>query len=109
MSALRQPALDAQHCKRSTRGIAALVELAGAGPRPGLLLGIDGDNTVAEWKLSRHGKVHQRARGFHRDDLEMDGVAADHAAKRNRRVIGLAVLLGGIKRDRDGRWNLQRA
>ena len=38
----------------------------------------------------------------------MDGVAADHAAERDRRVIRLAVLLGGIERDRDRRRNLQR-
>ena len=39
----------------------------------------------------------------------MDGVAAHHAAERDRRVIGLAVLLGGIERDRDRRRNFQRA
>ena len=39
----------------------------------------------------------------------MDGVAADHAAERNRRIIGLAVVLGGIERDRDRGRNFQRA
>ena len=57
----------------------------------------------------RHRKIHQRARGFHRDDLEMDGVAPDHAAQRDHGVIGFAVLLGGIERDRNRRRNFQRA
>src|SRR5437763_311585 len=83
------------------RGIATLVHLAGARPRPGLRLGIDGDDAVAERELFRHRKIHQRARGFDRDDLEMDGVAADHAAERDRGVIGLSVLLCGIERDGD--------
>ena len=39
----------------------------------------------------------------------MDGVAADHAAERDRGVIGFAVLLGGIERDRDRCRNFQRA
>ena len=39
----------------------------------------------------------------------MDGVAPDHAAQRNRGVIGLAVLLGGVERDRDRGRNFQRA
>ena len=39
----------------------------------------------------------------------MNGVAADHAAERDRRVVGLAVALGGIERDRDRRRNFQRA
>jgi hypothetical protein len=38
----------------------------------------------------------------------MDGVAPDHASQRDRGVIGLAVLRGGIERDRDGGWNFQR-
>ena len=39
----------------------------------------------------------------------MDGVAAHHAAERNRRIIGFAAALGGIERDRDGGRNFQRA
>src|SRR6201987_1439054 len=85
ISALRQAAFDAQHRQCSPRGIGALVELADAGACPGLFLGIDGDDAIAEWKFASNCQIHQRARRFHRDDLEMDGVAADHAAERNRR------------------------
>jgi hypothetical protein len=43
-----QPALDPQHRQRRARGVAALVEFAGARPRPGLRVGVDGDDAVAE-------------------------------------------------------------
>ena len=59
--------------------------------------------------FSRDRQIHQRARGFDRDDFEMDGVAAHHAAERDRRIIRLAVLFGSIERDRDRRRNFQRA
>ena len=39
----------------------------------------------------------------------MDGVAAHHAAERDRGVIGLAVFLGGIDRNRDRGRDFQRA
>ena len=73
------------------------------------VLVVDGEDAVAERQLSRHRQIHQPARGFHRDDLEMDGLAADDAAERDRRVIGLAVRSRGVDRDRDRRRNLQRA
>ena len=60
-------------------------------------------------KARSTGNLHQRARGFHRHDLEMNGVAADHAAQRNRRIVSLAVVLGGIERHHDRRRNFQRA
>ena len=39
----------------------------------------------------------------------MDGVAPHHAAQRDHGIIGLAVVLGGIERDRDRCRNFQRA
>ena len=39
----------------------------------------------------------------------MDGVAADDAAERNRPLIGLPALLGGIERNRDRRRDFERA
>ncbi len=39
----------------------------------------------------------------------MDGVASDHAAQRNRRIIGFAALLGGLERNRDRGRDFQRA
>src|SRR5262245_55057871 len=95
----RQSASDAQHCKRRARGVAALVELGSTRPRPGLLLVVDGQNTVAERKFPRDSQIHQSARGFHRDDLEMDGFSLDDAAERDRGVIWLALLLRGVERD----------
>ena len=53
--------------------------------------------------------VDQRARRLHRHDVEMEGLALDHAAERDHAVIGLLLLLGGIDRDGDGRHDFQRA
>ena len=39
----------------------------------------------------------------------MDGVAPDHAAQCNRRVVRLAAVLGGLERNRDRGRNFQRA
>ena len=39
----------------------------------------------------------------------MDGVAAHHAAQRNRGVVGLAVLFGSVERNGDRGRNFQRA
>src|SRR3954466_7113579 len=64
--------LDAQHRKRGSRGVAALVELAFSRAGPGLLFGIDGDDTVAQRKGAIDGNLHERAGGFHRHDLEMN-------------------------------------
>src|SRR5262249_14387761 len=99
----RQPALDAEHRKRGTRSIAPLVEFGGTRPRPGLLLIVHSQNAVAERKFSRDSQIHQPARGFHRDDFEMDGFALDDAAERDRGVIGLSILLRSIQRDRNRR------
>ena len=57
----------------------------------------------------RHREIHQRARGFHRHDFEMDGVAPDHAAERDRGIVGLAGAFGGIERNRDRSRDFQRA
>src|SRR3954453_5267391 len=46
----RVAALDAQHRKRGACGVAPLVEFVFPRPRPGLLLGIDGDDAIAQRK-----------------------------------------------------------
>jgi hypothetical protein len=46
-----------------------------------------------------HREIHQRARGFLGDDLEMNRVAADHTSQGDRRVIGFSARLGCIERD----------
>ena len=60
-------------------------------------------------KASRDRKIHQAARGLLRHDLEMDGLAADHAAERDGAVIGLALRLRAVERDRDRGRNFERA
>jgi hypothetical protein len=105
MSAMIRPL----HGEHRARGVAALVELGGARPRPSLRFGIDGDDAVAERKLSRHRKIHQRTRGLDGDNLEMDGVAADHATERDGGVIGFSARVGGVERDHNRRRNFQRA
>ena len=61
-----QPALDPQHGERRARGVAALVEFGGARPRPGLRLGIDGDDAVAERQL----RVTARSISAREDSIE---------------------------------------
>ena len=82
---------------------------ADAGPRPGLRLGVDGEDAVAAGQPVRDREVHQRARRLHRHDVEMKGLALDHAAERDHAVIGLLLLLGGVDRDGDGRRDFERA
>ncbi len=94
--------------KRGARGIAAFILLLGAGARPGLRFAVDGDDAVADRDLARHRKLHQSARGLVRDDLEMNGVAADDAAERDGAVIGAAARRG-IERDRMCRRDFQRS
>src|SRR4051794_15146056 len=106
---VRIATLDPQHRERRARGVAAFVELAFARASPRLLFGIDGDDAIAQGNGAIDGNLHQRAGGFHRHDLEMNGVAANHATQRNDRIEVLAAILGGIQRHRDRRWNLQRA
>jgi hypothetical protein len=78
-------------------------------PPPAGVFIVDRQDAVAERQAARHRQVHQRPRGFLRHDLEMNSVAANDAAERDRQVIGLAVLCGRIERDRDGRRDFQRA
>ena len=54
-------------------------------------------------------KSIKRARRLHRDDVEMDGLAADHAAERDDAVIGLRRFSRGVDRDGDGRRDFERA
>ena len=77
--------------------------------RPGLRLGVDGEDAVAERQPALDREVDQRARRLHRHDVEMEGLALDHAAERDRAVIGLLLLLGRVDRDGDGRHDLERA
>jgi hypothetical protein len=102
-------ALEPHHRQDGAHRIAALVGLFHARARPGLRLGIDGENAVADRKALRHRKIHERAGGFLRDDFEMNGVAANDAAERHRAVIGLAPPFGGLDRDGDRCGNFQRA
>ena len=95
--------------QRRARRVAALVALGQARARPGLRLVVDGEDAVAERKLARDRKIDQRARRLHRHDVEMEGLAPDHAAERDHAVIGLLRLLGGIDRDRDRRRDFERA
>ena len=83
--------------------------LARARPRPGLLFVVDGQDAVAERKFFRNRQIHQPARRLHRDDIEMDGLAPDDAAERDRGIIGFSTLLAGLDRNRDRRRNFQRA
>src|SRR4051812_18701343 len=106
--AARIAALDPQHRKRRARGVAALVELAFARAGPGLRFGIDGDDAIAERKGAIDRNLHQRARGFHRHDLEMNGVAPNDAAECDHRVEVVAAILSGIQRHHDRRRNLKR-
>src|SRR5262245_14826804 len=76
-----QPALDTHHDDRGTRSIASLVQIVGPRARPSLLLGIDGDDAIAERQLFGDRQIHQPASGFHRDDLEMDGLPANDASE----------------------------
>ena len=43
---------------------------------------LDGQDAVADRKRPLGGEVHDRARGFVRDDVVVRGLAADHAAER---------------------------
>ena len=52
-----------------------------------LRLGVDGEDAVADGELALHSQIHQAARRFIRDDLEMIGLALDDAAERDVTVI----------------------
>ena len=54
-------------------------------------------------------QVHQRARRFVGDDVEMIGLAADHRAERDEAVIVGAALFGAVEREGDRGRDLQRA
>ena len=72
--------------KSRPRGIAPLVALLGVRARQGLVLVIDGQNAIAEREFSRKGNLHEGARAFIRDDLEMMSFAANDATERHRPV-----------------------
>src|SRR2546425_969213 len=78
-------------------------------PSPGLRVGVDGDDAVAERKPFCHSEVYQRTGGLDRYNFEMDGIAPDHAAQRDHGIVGLTAVLGGLERDRDRGRNFQRA
>ena len=83
-----EPALERDQRQRRARGVAAFVLLFHARAGQGLRLVLDGDDAVADRQSARQRKLHQAARRLMRDDLEMDGLAADDAAERDGAVIG---------------------
>ena len=100
---------DRDERQRRARGVAALVLLGDARPRPGLRLVVDGQDAIAARQPARDREVDQRTRRLHRHDVEMEGLALDHAAERDHAVIGLFLLFGRVDRDGDGRHDLERA
>ena len=102
VSLSREPALDAQHGERRLRRAAALVQFGDAGAGPGLRLGLDGEDAVAERQAARDREVHQRARALAGDDLVVARLAADDAAERHRGVVGRSGRFRRIEGDGDG-------
>src|ERR1700692_1928603 len=99
MSALAKPLLETDQRQGRARGVATLVLLFHAGARPGLRFGIDRDDAVADRHFARDGELHQAARRLMRDDLEVNGVAADNAAERDGTVVGPPPALRVVERD----------
>src|SRR6185437_16053434 len=99
-SARPEAALEFDERKRSTGGIAALVLLFHAGAGESLRLVFHRDDAIAD---------RQAARRQMRDDLEVDGLAADHAAQRNGAVIRPPLAPCGIGSNRYRRRNFKRA
>ncbi len=95
--------------QRRARGVAALVALFRPCSRPGLGVGVDREDAVADRHAARDRQIEQRARRFLRHDLEMQRLAANDAAERDRALVGLAGTLGGVERHRDGGRDLERA
>ncbi len=89
--------------------LAALVALLGPRPRPGLGIGVDGEDAVADRQPAPNRKLDQRARRLLRHDLEMQRFAANDATERDRALVRLAGRLGRIDRDRDGGGDFERA
>ena len=83
-------AREPEQGERCARGVAAFVAFVYSGALPGLMLVVDGKNAVAERNPARDRQVHEPACGFLCHDIEMNGVAADHATKRHGAVIRLA-------------------
>ncbi len=82
--------------------VAAFVTAIWRRAHPRLLLVFHRQNPVADAQPVAHHQIHQPTRRFIRHDLEMIGLAADHAAQRDKSVI-----MSGREPDRAG--NFQRA
>ena len=95
--------MDAQDRQRRLGRAAALVQLVDPGAGPGLLVILDRQDAVAERDAARDREIHQRPRALAGDDVVMPGLAADDAAERDHRVVGLPSVRGRVERDGDGR------
>src|ERR1700733_10359869 len=104
MSALPEALLEVDQCQRGPPPASALALPLHAGPPRGLSLVLDRDDAVADRDFTGDGKIEKPARGFMRDDLEMDRFTANDAAERDRAVIGAALALRGIERNGDRGW-----
>src|SRR5665647_2610450 len=85
--------LERQHRQSRLGGVGALMAMRAADAIFRLRLGVDGEDAVADGKLALHGQVHQAARRFIRNDLEMIGLALDDAAERDIAVIRRLLIL----------------
>jgi hypothetical protein len=74
-----------------------------------LRLIVDRENAIADGKALLHRKIHQRPRGFVRDDIEMVSLAPDDAAKRNHPIVGRTAAPRGFHGNRDGGRDFERA
>ena len=108
-TAAKAPRLMASTAERGLGGAAALVEPSGVGAFQGLLLGVDGQDAVAERQPARDRDVHERPRALARDDIVMAGLAPNDAAERDGGLVRLAALRRGIECDHESRGNFERA
>ena len=104
-----EAALEADKRERGSHRVAAFVSLLLARPRPGLRVGVDGENTIADGHTARHREIEQRPRRFLRYDLEMQRLATDDATQRDGAVIGLAGCLRRIQCNGKGGRDFERA
>ncbi len=73
--------------ERSAGRVAAFVALPRIGAHHRLRLVLDGQDAIAERQAQSQRYIHQSARAFVGDELEMIGLAANDAAERDNAVI----------------------